>query len=143
MKIITDTPIQSSQTSAGLPFENQITIGTKVCWTEDELRKLINKVVDEKDKPTKKAGRCISFLTPNQRKNLKDKIKALQSITCHKYWEISFHKEPVEHTRLWHLDNVSEEWRYDSITGKFTSWQTEMFVFNKHYYIDDLLGEEE
>lgn len=132
MKIITDTPIQS-QTS--------FTINDKVCWTESELRYLINKVIDE-NKPIEEI-RSKQFLTPNQRNNLRDKIKALQSIIHHKYWELSFHKEPVEHTRLWHLDENIEEWRYDSIVGKFTSWQTEVFVYDKRYYIDDLLGEEE
>ncbi|MBR3118998.1 MAG: hypothetical protein IKF29_07125 [Oceanobacillus sp.] len=89
------------------------------------------------------------FLTKNQIENLEDKLTFLYSVTNHNYLSISFHEEPVEHARLYfeenHLDKDGElvkVEKYDSICGKFVSWQIGTFDYDKRYYIDGLLGEE-
>lgn len=92
------------------------------------------------------------LLTENQKQRLEEKINDLCALLCRNYEWIEFRDIPFEHTRLgWtmeYLDNdyllfdkPTKEDRYDTITGHFVSFKTEVFEDNKRYLIKDLLGD--
>lgn len=92
------------------------------------------------------------FLTQNQKDRLADKITSLSILLCRNYEWIEFRNKPVEHVRLGrtteYYDNdyllsgkPTKEDMYDTITGHFVSFETEVFEDNKRYLIKDLLGD--